>query len=213
MTKENFTLITAIVDQSTSMRSLTRSTIDGFNLFVKEQREAPGEANLNLCLFSSRHTVPVWFKPLNEVADLDESTYHPNGNTALLDAMGTMIDTVGEKLASMPEEERPSRVIFLVITDGEENYSRKYSAEEIKSKVEHQQNVYSWDFVFIGANMDAIAAGGSLGVAMQNSVNYEASAAGTGRLYSDISKNMLRYRSVGNSSQGFFGGNEGSTNE
>lgn len=208
MTKENFTLINAIIDQSGSMRKLTSSTIEGFNNFINEQKEVPGEASLTLCLFNTVHTVPIYFKPLAEVVELDYATYKPDGFTALLDAMGSMIDATGVKLASMPEEERPSKVIFLIITDGLENSSREYTREQIKEKVEHQQSVYSWDFVFIGANMDAIAEGGSLGVTQQNSVTYQANEVGTKGLYSDVSRSMRRYRSSGKDAGGFFGSNK-----
>src|SRR5258708_22820381 len=98
---------------------------------------------------------------------------------ALLDAMGTTIDALGQKLAVMPEQERPSKVIVLVITDGEENQSHRFNLEQIKEKITHQREVYSWEFVFMGANIDAIGAGTSLGITAANSLQYDATSVGT----------------------------------
>jgi hypothetical protein len=95
----------------------------------------------------------------------------------------------------MPEEERPSKVIFLIITDGEENSSKEYVLQTVKDMVSHQREKYSWEFVFIGANMDAISAGSNLGVATNNSLNYEATMDGTKKLYKGLSDIMTKYRS------------------
>lgn len=204
MTKENFTSINVIIDASGSMSGLTHDTINSFNTFLKEQKEFPGEAVFTLCTFNTDYRLPHDFVKIAGVPALDNQTYKPNGGTALLDAMGTTIDSVGRKLASMPEEERPSKVIFLIITDGHENSSRHYSAEQIKSMVEHQKDVYSWEFVFMGANIDAIAAGTNLGISAQNTLNYVPSAAGTHQLYRSISENMSNYRSSNSSRADFF---------
>jgi hypothetical protein len=101
---------------------------------------------------------------------------------------------VGAKLAAMSEEDRPSKVIFLIMTDGEENSSRRYSASQIQEMVTHQREKYSWEFVFMGANIDAIAAGTNLGITATNSVNYVASAAGTHELYGSVSRSLGSYR-------------------
>ncbi len=194
MTKENFTSINVIIDRSGSMSGLTQDTIGSFNSFIKEQKDVPGEASFTLCTFNHDYSLVHDFVKLASVPDLNSKTYQPSGNTALLDALGTTITTVGQKLAAMPEDERPSKVIFLVITDGQENASQRFSKEQIKSMVEHQTQVYNWEFVFIGANIDAFHAGQSYGFAASKSVSYNATAGGTRQLYNSVSSNLRSYR-------------------
>lgn len=194
--KEDFTAIAVIMDASGSMATLTKDTIGSFNQFLAEQQALPGEAAFSLCTFNTDYRLVHDFVPLANVSQLTEKTYRPGGGTALLDAMGTTIDALGAKLAAMPEEDRASKVIVLVITDGEENSSKRFTLEQIKAKVTHQQDKYNWLFVFIGANIDAISAGISLGVTSANSVNYTPTSGGTRSLYSNISSNMGSYRTA-----------------
>ena len=193
--KENFTSINVVMDKSGSMGNLTDDTIGSFNTFLKEQKEFPGEAVFTLCTFNHESTFVHDAEHIANVQDLNIDTYRPNGNTALLDALGQTIDRVGKNLAAMPEADRPSKVIFLVITDGEENSSRMFDREQIKSMVEHQKSVYNWEFMFFGANVDAFTAGTSMGFAANNSIGYNATAAGTEVLYRGISSNVSNYRS------------------
>lgn len=204
MTKENFTSINVIIDASGSMSGLTDDTISSFNTFLQEQKAFPGEAVFTLCTFNTDYRLVHDFTKIASVTDLDVATYRPQGGTALLDAMGTTIDSVGRKLAALPEEERPSKVIFLVITDGHENSSRRYVAEQIKSMVEHQKDKYSWEFVFMGANIDAIGTGTNLGISAHNTLNYAATSAGTHQLYRSVSENMSNYRGSNSSRADFF---------
>jgi uncharacterized protein YegL len=208
MTKENFTSINVIVDASGSMAGLTTDTIGNFNTFLKEQKEFPGEAVFTLCTFNTDYRLPHDFVKIASVPNLSNKTYTPQGGTALLDAMGTTIESVGRKLAAMPEDERPSKVIFLIITDGHENSSKRFTAEQIKGMVEHQKDVYSWEFVFMGANIDAIGTGTSLGISAMNSVNYSADSIGTHQLYKSISENMSTYRGSTSSRADFFNQNQ-----
>jgi predicted GIY-YIG superfamily endonuclease/uncharacterized protein YegL len=194
--KDNFVAIAAILDASGSMHGLTCDTIGSFNQFLQEQKAVPGEVAFTLCTFNTDYRLVHDFQPLANVSELTLETYRAEGGTALLDAMGTTIDALGVRLAALPEHERPSKVIVLVITDGEENSSHRYTREQIQAKVQHQQDVYSWSFVFIGANIDAISAGTSMGFTTANSVNYVASAGGTRSLYNSISSNMTSYRSA-----------------
>lgn len=208
MTKENFTSINVIIDASGSMSHLSHDTIGNFNSFLKEQKEFPGEAVFTLCTFNTDYRLPHDFVKIASVPDLSSKNYIPQGGTALLDAMGTTIDSVGKKLAALPEDERPSKVIFLIITDGHENSSNRYSAEQIKSMVEHQKDVYSWEFVFMGANIDAISTGTNLGISAHNTLNYAATSAGTHELYSTISASMNNYRASNSSRADFFNGTQ-----
>lgn len=209
MTKENLTSINVIIDRSGSMSGLATDTIGGFNGFVADQKQIPGEALFTLCTFNYSTTVVHDAVKLASVPDLSPATYAPSGGTALLDALGSTIDNVGAKLAAMPEDERPSKVLFLIITDGQENSSIKYSAEQVKAMVEHQKDVYNWEFVFMGANIDAITEGTALGISTQNTMNYDATAVGTKNLYRSISDSTSRYRGGSPTQQGgfdFFGG-------
>ena len=204
MTKENLTSIAVILDSSGSMASLTHDTIGSFNTFLKEQRAFPGEANFTLCVFNDDYSLVHDFVKIASVSDLDNITYRPSGSTALLDAMGFTMESVGTKLAALQEDERPSKVIFLVITDGQENASRHFSPAQIKDMVEHQKDKYSWEFVFFGASMDQIAAGQALGISMNNTMTYDSSSVGTQQLYSTISSSMNTYRASNSSRANFF---------
>lgn len=206
MTKQNFASINVVIDRSGSMQGLRQDTIGSFNTFLKEQQAVPGECIFTLCTFSDDYRLVHDFEKIANVPALTDTTYRTGGNTALLDAFGATIDSVGRKLATMPEAERPDKVLFLVITDGEENSSHRYTREQIKSMVEHQRSVYSWEFVFVGANVDAFTVGTSLGFTASNSVGYTASKTGTHSLYSSISSNATAYRSSHSSlAPDFFG--------
>lgn len=194
MTKSNLTSINVILDSSGSMEPLRSDTIGNFNSFVKDQKDVPGEALFSLCTFNTDYNLIHDCVKIHDVPQLTKTAYKTQGSTALLDAMGHTIDEVGKKLAALPEEERPSRVVFLIITDGMENASHRYTASQIKSMVEHQKEKYSWDFIFLGANIDTITVGSSLGISSQDTLDYEASSAGTHRLYNTISNNLRSYR-------------------
>lgn len=204
MTKEGFTSINVIIDRSSSMSHLTAETISNFNKFLAEQKAEPGEATFTLCTFSTDHTLVHDCLALNLVPELNNETYVARGSTALYDALGDTINAVGARLAAMPEEERPSKVIFLIITDGEENSSRRFTNAQVKSMVSHQRDKYKWEFVFMGANIDSIAAGASIGVSVQNTFNYISDSTGTKQLYSEISSNMRSYRRSKNAQVNFF---------
>jgi hypothetical protein len=192
MTKPNFTSINVIMDASGSMSSLRSDTIGGFNSFIEEQKKAAGEAIVSLCTFNSSYHHVYENKSLNDVAPLTVEDYYPAGSTALLDCMGYTINSVGAQLAALKEEERPSKVIVLILTDGQENSSREFTKDQIKDMVTHQSEKYNWDFVFIGANMDAIEEGHGIGVA--NSFNYSATPEGTHNLYKSLSRSVTKYR-------------------
>lgn len=194
MTKENFTSINVIIDKSGSMGHLQNDTIGSFNTFLAEQKDVPGEAVFTLCTFNSSKDVVHDFVKLGSVPNLDTTTYRPNGGTALLDALGSTIDSVGTKLAAMAEEDRPSKVIFLVITDGEENSSHTFTAEKVKQMVEHQREVYNWEFVFMGANIDSVETATSYGFSAQNAMDFEASSRGIADTYKSVSDSLRSYR-------------------
>lgn len=191
--KQNFTSINIVIDSSGSMHGLRHDTIGNFNSFLKDQKEFPGEATFTLCTFNNEYTIIHDFIKINDVPDLDIKNYNPMGGTALLDAIGFTMDSVGKKLSDMKKDDRPSKVLFVVITDGQENSSRSYTVDKIKTMVSHQKDVYNWEFMFFGASIDQIAAGTNLGVA--RSMGYIPTAAGVKDLYRSISTNSISYRS------------------
>lgn len=203
--KDNFTSLNVIIDESSSMYQLASDTISGFNKFLEDQKIVPGEVIFTLCKFNTTYSLVHDCVKIASVPSLDNKTYSPKGYTALLDAVGNTIDEVGKKLAAMPEEERPAKVLFLIMTDGEENSSKKYTREKVRQMIIHQREVYNWEFVFMGANIDAVAEGESLGVIRSNSLNYQPSSAGTKALYGNISESTTRYRSSASQVQNFFG--------
>jgi hypothetical protein len=193
--KDNLTQIIAVLDKSGSMHHLTNDTIGGFNSFIEEQRKQPGDLVITTVLFNSGYEVLHDQKNLRDIEKLSDNAYKAEGNTALLDAMGKSMIDVGRKLADMNEEDRPSKVIMFVITDGQENASREYTGKQIKEMVEEQKNKYSWEFMFIGANIDAFAVGSDLGI--MRSVNYVDTQKGTRNLYSMLNATVSNYHNLG----------------
>lgn len=196
--KENSTAIVAILDASGSMSSLAQETIQGFNKFLDDQRKLPGEATLTLAIFSDSEKYKLVYNvvPLDAVAPLNGTVYRTSGYTALYDAVARTIDSVGAHLASKPEEERPSKVLVLIMTDGQENHSVEFknNPQAIKDRITHQTEKYSWEFVFIGANINAFEVGQSIGVAATQSYNYTASHAGTTQVFGNISLGTAKFR-------------------
>ena len=212
--KKNFASINVIIDESGSMHNLAADTIGGFNAFLAEQKAFPGEAIFTLAKFSHEVSYVYDCVDIKSVAPLSDGTYHPNGGTALLDAVGDVITRTGQRLAAMNEEERPDKVVVLIITDGEENRSWRHTKESIKAMIEHQRDKYSWNFVFIGANVDAFHGGTSLGISGHNAVQYTASSRGTHKLYATLGASTNAYRGGSISlNDAYLGGNSIEVND
>jgi uncharacterized protein YegL len=176
--KENLTEIVAILDRSGSMEHLTNDTIGGFNTFLKGQKEISGEAVLTTVLFNDSYILLHDRVDINKIKPITNKEYIAQGSTALLDAMGKTINDIGLKLHNTAENERPCKVIFFIITDGEENASVEYSNEKIKEMVELQRNTYSWEFIFLGANIDSFGVAHSIGISADRAFDYEADSEG-----------------------------------
>lgn len=192
--KENFTSINIILDRSGSMGHLRHDTIGSFNTFLQEQRAFPGEAVFTLRTFNEHLTTVCDFLPISNVAELTERTYSPSGSTALLDAVAQTIDDVGARLAFLPEDQRPSKVLVVVITDGQENASHRFTLADVKQRVEHQTSVYSWQFVFLGASLDQINDAVGLGVTAGSTLQYATNSAGIHSMYDTLSASTTSYR-------------------
>lgn len=192
---EQLTEIAFLLDRSGSMSRMTEIAIRGFNDFIREQQESPGEARLTLALFNNAYEETRSSVPVGEVEGLDSCTFRPHGNTALLDAIGRGIDELGARLAAMPEAERPGQVIVAILTDGLENASRRFSWSDIEQKIRHQEQCYSWRFLFLGANQDAIAIGARVGVSSTNSATFTDDATGHSSSWKTMSRKVRAIRS------------------
>ena len=194
--KNNLTEIIFLLDRSGSMAGLERDTVGGFNAFVKKQTELEGETILTTVLFDDQYEV-LWNGIDAREAKLTEDEYYVRGMTALLDAVGKTILDVGYRLGRTSEEKRPGKVIFVITTDGMENASSEFTYGKVKELIRHQQEKYSWEFIFMGANIDVAKEADSLGINMENSFNFEASEKGIENMYEMVSDSITEKRMKG----------------
>ena len=190
---KNGTLICVIIDESGSMQSVQDATIAGFNEFVQGQRAAKdvGQAYLTLIKFDAPHIKTVYKNlHINNVPDLDRSSYQPNGGTNLLDAVGEAIYQVNGVLGEVEQSERPG-VLIVIMTDGYENSSMRYTNDKIKTLVAAAEHA-DWTFMFLGANIDSFAAGSQFGMNAMNTVNYDIND--TGGTYSRLATSTTAIR-------------------
>lgn len=182
--RENLTEMVFVLDRSGSMSGLAADTIGGFNELIEKQKKIEGDAYVTTVLFDHEYEVLHDHVALEEVAPLTDKEYFARGSTALLDAVGRTIDAVGARLAATAEEERPEHVVFVITTDGMENSSREYTAQRVRGMIEHQQQKYSWQFVFLGANMDAVSEARNLGISAKYAADFTPSHSGVRKMYS-----------------------------
>lgn len=197
MPKTNYSDITVVLDRSGSMKSIADDTIGGMNRFVDDQKKQPGEATYSLFQFDDIYEPVHRGIPLATVPPLTQETFVPRGWTALLDAIGRSINEAGSRFEAMPEHERPSVVIFVIMTDGMENYSKEFTRDKIASMISHQRDVYGWNFIFLGANQDAIAVAGEIGIASAMAMNYAANAGGVREVLQKTSGGIGLLRAAG----------------
>lgn len=190
--------ITIILDRSGSMSSVKDDTIGGFNSFLAEQQKVEGEASLSLVQFDDQYEVVYVDKDINSADRLTEATFQPRGMTALFDAIGQTINSVGQRLANLAEDKRPNKVVFVILTDGFENASREFSASKISEMINHQRNNYKWEFMFIGANQDAVLSAKEIGIPAAAALTYAANAEGTKMLFSRVAGKVASYRKSNN---------------
>lgn len=180
------------------MADIATDTVGGFNAFLSAQRAVPGTATVTLAQFDSQgFDVLYRMRPLGEAPDLTLAQFQPRAATPLLDAMVRIINETGEGLKALSEDQRPSQVYLVILTDGMENASHAFTRDQVFAKVKHQEDVYKWRFVYLGANQDAIAVGSSLGVAPAASINYAATPQGMRAAYAVSAAAIGRARSSG----------------
>ena len=179
MTRPELTDISFVLDRSGSMQSIKQATIEAFNGFLTSQKSGAGEARLTLVQFDDQYEINYRAVPIRQAVELNDQSYQPRASTALLDAMGRTIVATGERLKKLPESQRPGTVLFVTLTDGFENASREYTLQKINELIRQQRDVYGWQFVFLGANQDAIATAAQMGVAADQAITFAASRSGT----------------------------------
>lgn len=181
--------IYAVLDRSGSMGSIINDAIGGFNTFLKQQKEVKGKANLTIVLFDDVVETIVESKDIQQVEELTNKTYVPRGMTSLYDAIGRSLNEL--------EAKNPDKAIVCILTDGEENSSKEFNSEKVKQKIKAAEE-RGWQVVYLGANQDAFAVGGSLGIAKGATRNFTANAAGVADAYVGMSMLSTSYRTSGN---------------
>ena len=193
--KKGLTELVFILDRSGSMSGLESDTIGGFNSVLAKQKGEVGEANITTVLFDDKYELLHDRYNLEKVPMITGKEYFVRGSTALLDAIGETIHKMGNVQKYAAEDNRAEKVMFVIITDGMENASVKYSYDHIKNMIERQKNKYGWEFIFLGANIDAIETAGRFGIKEDRVANYHADAVGTILNYDVISETVSMMRS------------------
>ena len=186
---KSLTELVVILDASGSMATLRNDVIGGFNQLIEDQKKEEGDCFVTVVQFSSfgRQKTLLDCEPIREIEPLTDASYQIGGWTALYDTLGDVIDVVGTRLANAPESKRPGKVIVAVITDGQENHSREYTSAQVCQKVTQQQDVYNWEFIFTGANQDAIFEANKLGIKSGMTATYKGTGRGVRKTFDGIS--------------------------
>jgi uncharacterized protein YegL len=183
----NLTELVCILDRSGSMAGLEADTIGGFNAMIEKQRKEEGDALVSTVLFDHESIVLHDRVDLKKVEPMTDRQYTVRGCTALLDAIGDAVHHIGNVHKYAREEDRPAKTIFVITTDGMENASKRYSYDDVKRMIERQREQYGWEFLFLGANMDAISTARRFGIREDRAVRYECDAKGTALNYAVVS--------------------------
>ena len=192
--KKNLTEIVFILDRSGSMSGLENDTIGGFNAMIEKQKGEPGEALVSTVLFDNETQVIHDRLPLEKIRPLTRKEYYVRGSTALLDAVGGAIHHIGNVHKYAREEDRPEKTLFVITTDGMENASRKYTYDRVKMMIRRQQEKYGWEFIFLGANIDAAKEAARFGISQDRAANYHADSVGTAVIYEAVNEAVCSVR-------------------
>ena len=185
--KKDLTELIFILDRSGSMSGLESDTIGGYNAMLAKQKQEPGEAVITTVLFDDKYELLHDRINLRGIAPITDKEYFVRGNTALLDAVGKTINKIGNAQKHTVEAERAEQVMVVITTDGMENASREFSHSKVRQMIEHQKSKYGWEFIFLGANIDAVATAESFGISEDRAANYHADGEGTALNYAVLS--------------------------
>ena len=191
---KGLTEVVFILDRSGSMGGLEADTIGGFNSMIQKQRKEEGEAIISTVLFDDQMEVIYDRAPVDKIRPMTDQQYYVRGCTALLDAIGGAIHHIAKVHKHANEEDRPEKTLFIITTDGMENSSRKYDYKKVKKMVEKAQEKHGWEFLFLGANIDAISEAGKFGISAERAINYECDSAGTALNYEVLSNAVSAVR-------------------
>ncbi|MFO7958170.1 MAG: VWA domain-containing protein [Candidatus Brocadiia bacterium] len=194
MTEKRYVEIICVVDRSGSMGAIESDAIGGFNKFLREQKQEAGEARFTLVLFNHEYQVLHDGVELQRVPELDAATYAVGGMTALLDAVGTAVDAARARIARLTENERPAAVIVAILTDGLENSSSEYTAPQIFEKIRNLRAREGWEFVFLGADQDAVKEATRMGIAKDDAHDFSRTGEGVQGAYRRMSARTSRTR-------------------
>ena len=194
--RKNLTEIVFILDRSGSMSGLEADTIGGYNSLLEKQKKEDGEAIISTVLFDDRQEVLHDRVNLKQMKPMTDKEYYVRGCTALLDAVGGAIHHIGNVHKYAREEDRPEKTLFIITTDGMENASRRYTYENVKKMVERQKEKFGWEFLFLGANIDAIEVAGRFGIGADRAVNYQCDSVGTAVNYKVLAEAVTQVRSA-----------------
>ena len=195
--KNNITELVFVIDRSGSMSGLEKDTIGGFNSMIEKQRKEEGECYVSTVLFDHETKVLHDRVKLSEVRPMTEEDYTVRGTTALIDALGGAIHHIGNVHKYARPEDVPAHTMFVITTDGMENASRRYTSDQVKQKIEHQKEKYGWEFIFIGANIDAVETAAKYGIGAERAVNYHADKKGTKVVYETLANAVSCVRDCG----------------
>ena len=195
--KKNLTELVFILDKSGSMSGLEKDTIGGYNSLMEKQRKLDGECVITTVLFDNRYELLHDRIDLRAVTPITEKEYFVGGATALLDAVGRTIHKIAAVQEHTAEGYRAEKVMFVIITDGEENASREYSAAQVKELIKRQKERYGWEFVFLGANIDAVETAGRFGIDADRAVDYVPDGRGTELNFRMMSETVAAFRECG----------------
>ena len=201
--KKGLTELVFILDKSGSMGGLETDTIGGYNSMLAKQQEVEGECHITTVLFDNNYELLHDRIDIKAVSPISEKEYQVGGSTALLDAIGRTIHKIGNAQKHTADDYRAEKVMFVIITDGEENSSREYSAEKIKAQIERQKEKYGWEFVFLGANIDAIETAGRFGISADRAQNYHSDSEGIELNFRVMSEVVAEYRECSEISKGW----------
>ena len=192
---KNLTEMVFILDRSGSMSGLETDTIGGYNSLLEKQKKETGEAVVTTVLFDDKYDMICDHADIQKIPPMTEKVYYARGCTALLDAIGKTINHVGNRHKYAPDSEVPSKTMVVIITDGYENASGEFNLPKIKRMIEHQKEKYNWEFLFLGANIDAIKTAGAFGINADRAVTYRPDAVGTRTNFDAVSETMTCMRS------------------
>ena len=192
--RKGLTEIVFILDRSGSMGGLEADTIGGYNSLIEKQKKEEGEAYISTVLFDDTCEVLHDRVLINQIKTMTDKEYYVRGCTALLDALGGAIHHIGNVHKYARDEDRPEKTLFIITTDGQENSSRRYTYEKVKHMVERQKEKFGWEFLFLGANIDAIAEANRFGIKADRAVNYHCDKEGTAVNYRVLSETVSRVR-------------------